>query len=696
MRFGASILSIFLLITTLSVSALGANIAVTDGEVEILQNFSCSLPEAIQNANNDALTNADCVAGAGPDTIILPNNSTFTLPNAPTAFDADGNNGLPSITTDITINGNGSTIERDSNLVCNINTTNEADEFRIFHVGNTGDLTLNNLTIQNGCADSLNGPDFFGGGIANFDGMLTINGSRVRDNSSRGGGGIYNDGTTTINNSTVSNNTSTSFGGGIQNEENLTLTNSAISSNTATDGGGINNGFFGTTTIENSTISANSATNDGGGLVNDFDGTVTIESSTISANSAANIGGGIFNVNVLNIKNTLVASNPSGGDCVSFRPFNAVGVNFDTDGTCLGFTQVTPAQLNLGPLADNNGPTQTHALLPGSVAIDAVIDCTDFAGANPINNDQRDRTRAFPAGGLCDVGAFEFSYEILNDDFRTTTGFNIPVWCGERKDEFSMNGVDFTNVEQYDTQIEIVLPEKRILGLFTTTPTTANIIEMFTITKPSNFQTPGPMTLPVRAELRSGKTLRFDCEDILTLPTSTDGNGDIDQLLNELLMDVERFHGVLTIETANRDLRVFVTKLVRSSKGVDEGGGLNFVESQLDKERVEIESFRVSNSQTDVFALGLQKLNITQRELGDHAIEFRAQSLNTQEMSVEIYGLNGQRVYSATSPSNSLVWRMQNNSGRPVANGVYLYIVSALDEQGNIVRSGVKKLLVMR
>jgi hypothetical protein len=59
----------------------------------------------------------------------------------------------------------------------------------------------------------------------------------------------------------------------------------------------------------------------------------------------------------------------------------------------------------LGPPQDNGGPTQTHALLAGSPAIDAVADCTDFAGI-PVPTDQRDVAR--PQGPACDIGAFEF------------------------------------------------------------------------------------------------------------------------------------------------------------------------------------------------------------------------------------------------------------------------------------------------
>src|SRR5262249_6350091 len=147
-----------------------------------------------------------------------------------------------------------------------------------------------------------------------------------------------------------------------------------------------------------------------------------ISFTTLSGNSAS-AGGGIFNSNntvngntTVNIKNSIVANSTSGGDCANFGTWSATGANFTTNGACPGFTQVTPAQLKLGPLADNGGPTQTHALLPGSVAIDAAPDCTDLGGnpnrptklapADVVTTDQRGVSR--PQGKTCDVGSYEF------------------------------------------------------------------------------------------------------------------------------------------------------------------------------------------------------------------------------------------------------------------------------------------------
>ena len=127
-----------------------------------------------------------------------------------------------------------------------------------------------------------------------------------------------------------------------------------------------------------------------------------VVNSTIAGNSAGSNGGGIFNGGVssaLTLVNTIVADNVSGGDCAS--PPTSLGHNLDTDGTCgLGaggdLSNVAPL---LGTLANNGGPTETHALQPGSPAIDAGDD-----SAAPAT-DQRGVSR--PQGPTSDIRAFE-------------------------------------------------------------------------------------------------------------------------------------------------------------------------------------------------------------------------------------------------------------------------------------------------
>jgi hypothetical protein len=95
---------------------------------------------------------------------------------------------------------------------------------------------------------------------------------------------------------------------------------------------------------------------------------------------------------------------------VSPPPFNTRAVvQFSAIGNALGFQLDSESGHNLpygvdvkfGPLADNGGPTMTHALLPGSPAIDA--------GSNPagLAFDQRGFNYARVSGTAADVGAFE-------------------------------------------------------------------------------------------------------------------------------------------------------------------------------------------------------------------------------------------------------------------------------------------------
>ncbi len=106
----------------------------------------------------------------------------------------------------------------------------------------------------------------------------------------------------------------------------------------------------------------------------------------------------------LNVGNSIVANNVTEGCFLA--PFgagpvalNSLGNNVFSDGTCfpVGSDQVV-GDAGLGALSDNGGPTQTHALLSGSPAIDAANDALCPA------TDQRGVAR----DAACDVGAYEF------------------------------------------------------------------------------------------------------------------------------------------------------------------------------------------------------------------------------------------------------------------------------------------------
>jgi hypothetical protein len=292
-----------------------------------------------------------------------------------------------------------------------------AGEFRIFEVHGTGNLTLQNVTVRDGCADG-SGVNRDGGGILN-GGTLTVINSTISGNRARNdGGGIDIDGgTVTITNSTISGNSASGSGGGIWNGSTLTITNSTISENSASgSGGGIWNNS--TLTITNSTISGNSASGSGGGIRN-TGGTANLSFVTIASNSA-NTGGGISRGGgTVNIKNSIVGNNTASTGPNCSGTVTATGANFATDGSCgAGFSNVPSTGLgglNLGPLANNGGPTQTHALQAGSAAIDAVPSgqCSDVSG-NPVTQDQRASSRT--TEGPCDAGAYEALLLTLKDD----------------------------------------------------------------------------------------------------------------------------------------------------------------------------------------------------------------------------------------------------------------------------------------
>jgi hypothetical protein len=248
---------------------IGSVEMVLSGTFNIPDGDVCGLIAAINAANTSP----------GADTINLAPGGTYTLTavNNSTA----GDSGLPAITSQITINGNGATIQRDLG----------APSFRIFYIAgpNAGDLTVNRVTVRGGGLFST------GGGIHNR-GTLKVIDSLVIGNRGDGGAGIYNEnGVVELIKSTVSGNADRFFGAGIYNDGNaatLTLNNSSITGNSGRlRGTGIYNDA-GTATLINSTVSGNIH---GTGIGNDAGGKVTLINSTVSGNggTAPDDGGGI-------------------------------------------------------------------------------------------------------------------------------------------------------------------------------------------------------------------------------------------------------------------------------------------------------------------------------------------------------------------------------------------------------------------
>src|SRR6266566_1197884 len=276
---------------------------------------------------------------------------------------------------------------------------------RVFHIGSNTVVSISGLSINNGsarywCDTAL------GGGIWNNHATLTVSNCVLSGNlADFGGGGIGNFGigasgnaSLTIINTTLSGNSSDQ-GGGILNDggrggsASLQIVNSTLSGNSARLGGGILNSVFtsgmASLQIVNSTLSGNTATELGGGIDNANLGgsaaSVSIFNSTLSGDSAR-AGGCIINIGEygptnrteygpanLEIGSSILKAG-LGGNIVNFSGKVASdGYNLSSDDGG-GFFAAIADEINtdpmLGPLQDNGGPTFTHALAYGSLAID--------------------------------------------------------------------------------------------------------------------------------------------------------------------------------------------------------------------------------------------------------------------------------------------------------------------------------------
>lgn len=452
----------------------------TSQEQPFVTNGNCTLAEAIQAANTDSAIDG-CMAGSGPDVIMLGANATYTLMTS--AAVADGAVGLPVINSTISLQGNNATIQRMGDT-----------PFRLISVASNGALSLQSVTLAGGMVSRP------GGGIMNA-GWLHLDAVHVQDNHALSGGAIASQGTLRIENSFIQNNSlivSTSFseGGGLYigkgnaqisqsiisdnsavGERTLqvgalmnytgtvSITDSLIANNRASEVGAILNG--GTMLIANSTISGNQASSRMAAIGNA--GRLTITNSAVYSNTTQGNLGAIFSDNTLVITNTTISGNSGGafGGIASFGTLriahstvahnqaipvagntssggllnNGVVTSTHTiiagntlrDGTpsdCAGSIHsqgynliqefagctlvsgvgdLTGLDPQLGPLADNGGPTWSHLLLPDSPAINA--GAPQYAGL--LMSDQRGP--AFPrvVDGRIDIGAIEASSSVM-------------------------------------------------------------------------------------------------------------------------------------------------------------------------------------------------------------------------------------------------------------------------------------------
>jgi hypothetical protein len=273
-----------------------------------------------------------------------------------------------------------------------------------------------------------------GGGIANA-GTLVLTRTGVLGNRSRlEGGGIWNNtAVVTATDSTIDDNESTDeSGGGIAtfNAATTTLDGCTLSHNRAgTLGGGLFSADFGTATLTNCTVSGNVAKGSGGGL-DVTGGTVTLNDVTVADNTGATedgAGGGIATyTGGLSARNTIVAGNhePAAPDCSGTIISQGYVLLQQTAGCTLSGSplNVTGQDPLLGPLADNGGPTPTQALTPGSPAVDAGDPSLPGTGGTSCEvTDQTGTPRPQPAGGRCDIGAFELVQAAATTTTSTST-----------------------------------------------------------------------------------------------------------------------------------------------------------------------------------------------------------------------------------------------------------------------------------
>ena len=321
----------------------------------------CALREAVIAAN----------ALPGPDTILL-SAGTYQL-------SIQGSAENQSLTGDLDVRDELEILGEDS-----ASTTIVGDGTdRVLQVLSSS-LLISDLTVTGGAAIPA------GGGIRASVSQLTVINCTIRGNSSShgDGGGIYlGVGELVVVHSTVSGNAAgeNGFGGGIHaigagvDPTSIELVNSTVSGNSAFSGGGVFAFFDTDVLIRNSTIANNTASFRGEGFANQFSPAPTFANSlfvgscAILSNPPVSLGGNV----------------ESPGDSCQLPDTDRYGV----------------PDPGIAGLADNGGPTWTHALLSGSPAIDTAVDgeCPD--------TDQRGFARPFDGDedmvATCDVGAYE-------------------------------------------------------------------------------------------------------------------------------------------------------------------------------------------------------------------------------------------------------------------------------------------------
>lgn len=500
-------------------SPLSAVINVAPGAVAVIPGDTvCSLREAIINANTDSdFSDGDCTAGSGSDTIVLSLGSTYSASDAYLSTGPAGvirRSVLPPIRSDISVVGNGSTIERVGDI-----------PMRILVITEDGIATVEGVTLKGGLltGDGLDGAGVYNEGLAfirnstisgneivgNGRGAGVFNGggvivpplpevekptlvisnsviannsiSNVSDFSRAGGAGIFNESGsfTRVEYSTIQANRAEAPGGGIHHSDTVfELISSTVASNTVDcatfagepAGAGVYNAF-GAMKIANSTISGNHADCSGGvgaGIVaGDPAGGVTLTHSTVTKNlgpgGKALLGGLAIVHRSIILANEADPSFPTdcgiivgGGGTIDSRGFNVVGGGEGCPDTAPGDEAVTPADAFTTVLdevlADNGGSTLTHALLdPADTGSDNLAVDRIYRRACTEPADQRDEDRPKDGDGDGDAECDSGAFELDGaPPSGGTTGCQEPF-----PNEPTWEGTALTSVPGFVTLVRI-------------------------------------------------------------------------------------------------------------------------------------------------------------------------------------------------------------------------------------------------
>ena len=321
----------------------------------------CWLADLIRSANTDTAVGG-CPPGDGADTIRLTRDIVLL-------------EALPRITSEITIEGAGHTINGDR-------------RYRIFDVAARGKLTVNGLTLTKGNRTNEGN----GGGIrVRRGGELTVNESIFDENSAIYGGAIKSDGKVTINRSVFIKNCC-NWGGAISSTGDLTIDNSSFVRNMVGYWAAAIHSQSGNLVIRNSTFSYNEAWGNGGAIWIDG-GTATITHVTMMYDKAKR-GDGIYKTGgSLKLRNTVIYGGSKGEDCLAWTDEN-VG-NLVGDGTCESSVSGIPLLKAL------SGSPPHHIPFNGSPVIDAAHSYVC------LETDQRGIPRPNSPGDPCDIGAVE-------------------------------------------------------------------------------------------------------------------------------------------------------------------------------------------------------------------------------------------------------------------------------------------------